>query len=301
MHIPWSDPRCIICHMERPLSTEHLIPEALGGNLTCDFLCRPCNSRLGATFEAAARNDPSIRISAQKLQESIPNLADKLRENQDFFVDGPDGRNRGRIRTGDFRIRARKATDGSLVQPTDIARTSIANMMRKSGSSEASITEALRMLDRAPEGHRVMVSSNLEAVKWAVDKIQLDLSGNRLMSPLVPVKIAFEFLACHLGTAIYQEIPPIEAIRNALLTLDAGSASFRVERLNASDYQPFHGIYFEGNDPHAKVLMQLLGWLAFRVHFPQLQVGGDRYRYTHYLESGEEDFRRIESGCSPIA
>ena len=48
MHIPWTGKRCILCLKEVPLSAEHLIPVALGGVLTCDLLCKDCNSTLGS-------------------------------------------------------------------------------------------------------------------------------------------------------------------------------------------------------------------------------------------------------------
>lgn len=51
------------------------------------------------------------------------------------------------------------------------------------------------------------------------------------------------------------------------------------------------GLYFEGNDPHARVQIVLFGWLGFRVHFYRLAFGGPRLVYTHNLESNEEDLR----------
>ena len=53
-------------------------------------------------------------------------------------------------------------------------------------------------------------------MKWSIEKIDLDFSDSRLMSPLVPLKIAFEFLACHLGTAIYDEAHQLQELRTAL-------------------------------------------------------------------------------------
>ncbi len=47
LKVPWAGDRCILCLTEGPLCEEHLIPEALGGNLTSEFLCVSCNSRLG--------------------------------------------------------------------------------------------------------------------------------------------------------------------------------------------------------------------------------------------------------------
>ncbi len=139
------------------------------------------------------------------------------------------------------------------------------------------------------------LAPGLEAVKWSVKKLQLDLSRSKLMSPLVPLKIGYEFLACHLGCAIYDDAPQMRELRAALRGTLEDDSYFWVERLNASECEPFHGIYFEGNSPYARVLIRLFGWLAFRVHFRRLSVAGPRFIYTHYLDTSCEDIRILES------
>ena len=113
-----------------------------------------------------------------------------------------------------------------------------------------------------------------------------------------PLKIAYEFLALHLGTAVYTDAPPLAELRKVLRQGVENHTCFSVERLTASDYKPFHGLVFEGNDPYAKVLIRLFGWLAFRVHFKHLAVGGDRFQYTHLLDSNEVDWRKFHSAKS---
>lgn len=80
---------------------EHLIPEALGGLLTCEFICQRCNSTFGASFEAKARSDPSVRIAIGKLHAQIPNLARKLNDHQEFYTAGVGPSSRGYIRGGE--------------------------------------------------------------------------------------------------------------------------------------------------------------------------------------------------------
>lgn len=116
------------------------------------------------------------------------------------------------------------------------------------------------------------------------------------MGTVIPLKIAFEFLACHLGTAIYNDLPQLAEIRQALHSGEDAFDAFHVERLNAEEYQPFHGLCFESNDPYAKVQIRLFGWLGFRVHFHRLAVGGPRVVYTYNLESNQESIRVIDNG-----
>ena len=192
-------------------------------------------------------------------------------------------------------VRSRTAEDGSLIQPTDHARRSVATILRKSGVSETPIAATLRKFDEARENQKVTLALGLEVVKWSIEKIQSDLGNSKLMSPLVPFKIGFEFLACHLGLASYDEAPQMQELRRALREMLEDDPCFEVERFNASEYKPFHGICFEGNSPYARVLIRLFGWLAFRVHFRWLSVAGPRFIYTQYLDTNREDIRMLAS------
>lgn len=294
MHIDWTGNKCILCLEKAPLSKEHLIPEALGGTLTCSFLCTHCNSTLGSLFEAATRADPSIRMAVHNLKEHMPELAKKLSEDQPLFVQGPGGQESGKIKRGIFKVKSRTAADGSLIQPTDNGRKSVETILRKSGKGEMPIAAALRKFDETPDNHKITLAPGLEVVKWSTEKIDLDLSSCRLMSPIVPLKIGFEFLACHLGTAIYDEAKQMQELRTALYKMVEDDPCFEVERLNASEYKPFHGICFEGNEPYARVQIRLFGWLAFRIHFRRLSVSGPRFVYTQSLATGSEDLRVLE-------
>lgn len=79
MKVPWFGDRCIICLGNDALSEEHVIPAALGGDLKCDFLCKPCNDLFGSSFEAKARTDPAIRIAVANLRSEIPLIHDHVR------------------------------------------------------------------------------------------------------------------------------------------------------------------------------------------------------------------------------
>ena len=292
MNIQWPGDRCILCLKEVSLSKEHIIPDALGGVLACQFLCEGCNSYLGFSVEAKAKTDPSIRVAVANLKSHIPELANRLMENQDFISYGPGGTERGSVRAGEFRVRSRTREDGSLVQPTDCARKSVQKILRKANADGDVIRQALRAFDKGRENQRVKLPHGLEVVRWPIEKIEPALS-NKIMSPLFPLKIAYEFLALHLGKAIYDEAPQMQELRTTLLESIEDHPSFQIDRLNASEYKPFHGICFEGNDPHCKVLIRLFGWLAFRVHFRRLAVSSSRFVYTHYLDAQEEDLYEL--------
>jgi hypothetical protein len=108
------------------------------------------------------------------------------------------------------------------------------------------------------------------------------------MDPLIPTKTAYEFLSCHVGSDIYDDSLHLSQIRASITNKKMNPDVLYVERLSSNKYEPFHGICFEGNDPYAKVQIRLFGWLAFRVHFLHLSIGGPRYVYTHRLDTNEE-------------
>lgn len=264
-----------------------MIPEALGGRLTCHFLCATCNSRLGREVEGLAKADPTIRLLAAKLSKKIPRLAGRLIEGQEYVSSGPGGPSRGRIKDSEFVVRSQKLPDGSLLQPTPLAANTVRRILERERHDESSISQALRRLKEAPENTRVSLTQTLEVVKWSIESIQPTLDGP-LLNLVVPLKIAYEFLALHLNDAVYQDLPALAAVRSALAGNSIDTTHLLVERLHAPIAKPFHGIVFEGNDPHATMQVRLFGQLAFRIHFKTLSVGGPRFVYTHDLTDNEE-------------
>lgn len=294
MDIPWITPQCILCLTKGSLSVEHLIPASIGGSLTARFLCPACNSNLGRIVEKEAKDDPSIRIALENLKNEIPNLYSAITENQLFTAHSKACAIIGSFKKEDFRVRGKKLSDGSIVLPTEEAKKAINSILSKQGYDNHKIEEVLNKFETMPGNKISSIHPGLEASKWDIEKIEIAFSKTKMLNPLVPFKIAYEFLACHLGQAIYANEPELEEIRSALTRQDAKGSSFQIDRLNADKYRPFHGIGFEGNSPWAQVQIRLFGWLAFRVHFKRLKVHGPRFVYTHFLDKGYEDLRIIE-------
>jgi hypothetical protein len=229
-----------------------------------------------------------------RLAEKIPKLAQRVLKNQPYLGESGAGLVPGYMREAEFRIHSRSYPDGSFVNPTDEARQTIETILRTDGWSPVSIQEALHKFDETKENEKVEIPG-LEVKKWSIDKVRPDFSKNHLMSPLVPLKSAYEFLACLLGTAVCDDSAPLSEIKQALLSLNADCSGVRVDPLHAEQYEPFHGICFEGNNPHASVQIRLFGWLAFRVHFLRLAVSVPKVVYTHYLDSGIEHVQIIRA------
>ena len=294
MRADWPARRCILCLEESALSEEHLIPRALGGIFTCHFLCRACNSRFGSDAEAAAKSDPSILLAARKLHSDIPKLSQRLIESHPHFSTGEGLRISGYIQEGAFRVSPQERNDGSLILPTEEARKAITTMLERDGYGEAPIKRAVETFERLPENRRTSIAHGLDVIKWSVEGVEFDLSQSKLIHPLLPAKIAFEFLALCTGDAICAHDSPLPELRRILTTgIGWDDSILHVERLHTGDARPFHGICNEENPKCSQIQVRLFGCLAYRVRFPRLHIGGPRYAYTHWLATGREDVRII--------
>lgn len=292
MQVPWTYPQCVVCLDANTLTLEHLISKAVGGRLTARFLCKRCNSRLGHVLEGSVKTDPTIRLLVRSMGTRIPALAERVETGQQYHVKGQGPPSRALFKGGQLRVLSAKLPDGSLIQDTRDAARTISNMLRRDGVGEEEISAALKRFRDAPDDHKVELSHSITAVKWSVAEQEPSLDG-ALVNPLVPVKSAYEFLALHLQSAVYERAPPLDAVREALATGAMDEQHLQVERLHAPEATPFHGLVFEGNSPYAKVQVRLFGRLAFRVHFKCLSVGGPRGMYTHDLESNVEDLHEL--------
>jgi hypothetical protein len=62
---------CIFCRNERESSVEHVFPDAIGGTLTIDRVCKPCNDWLGAHVDAHLTDHCGILMKRHLLK--LPN------------------------------------------------------------------------------------------------------------------------------------------------------------------------------------------------------------------------------------
>jgi hypothetical protein len=299
MKVPWFGDRCIICLANDVLSEEHVVPAALGGDLKCDLLCKPCNDLFGSSFEARAKTDPAIRIAVAKLRSQIPLLYDQVEDGQPYLARSGPARVGAIFRPGGPRPRPSKHIDGSLMVPSNDAPEHIKRILKKDGHTPELVQDALMKLETASEGQKVKLSPDVSVINWPTDKAELDFSRGTPLHDLVAVKIAFEFLALISGTAICEDTPALNEIRRALKCA-RGSAAINVERLLAEEYAPFHGICFEGNDPHIKIQVRLFGRLAYRVQFLSLSLDQPKIAYTHNLKTGDQYVREYGPSAETI-
>jgi hypothetical protein len=284
--IPWPGDACIVCLKQAGLSLEHVIPESLHGSLTCKFLCVDCNSFFGHTVDAAAKSDPTIRMAARALENVTPELIGSIEEGQRYIFETDVVSLYCLKRDGQFQGIWHDMPDGSSIVPEDLALGSLRGRMRREGLSSDEIEEAIARYRTAEPGDTVKMSQT-----WSAKKLSAYLAGPDLRAPradpLLFVKIAYEFTALLVGSAIYARSPQLDELRDVLRNLKRDSDAFHVEALLAKEARAFHGIAFEGNTPHAVFQIRLFGKSAYRVQFRRLAVDYEPIAYTNNLESGE--------------
>ena len=282
----WNDRRCIRCTEEATLTKEHLIPRSVGGALECKFVCKPCNDRLGQ-IEANLKSDPAVRLAVENLKDRVPNLWRTMSEGQSYIAKSRAGTVNARFGHGKIRVNPSQQPDGSLIHPTEKAPNVARKMLQKDGATEAQIQEAIRKFEQTPEDSRVTIANGIDIVKWSITETRPALDGE-LLNPVVPMKIAYEYLALHYGEAIFNTI--LDPVRETLGTGERVPETCLVEQLRASQHRPFHGLIVEDNLDHAVVQIRLFGHLVYRVHFIGVLIaGGPLLAYTLHLDTGKED------------
>ena len=231
------------------------------------------------------------RFSGKHLREDIPELSQQLLENHPHITIGPGPRVSGSVRNGEFRAKSQELDDGSLIRPTDETPGAIATMLKRKGYGETPIKLAVQALEAMPESRLTTIAPGLEVINWPVEGVELDLSQSVPLNPILPAKIAFEFLALCVGKEIYADMERQHPDYKIL----------RVERLSSGKFRPFHGICIEDNPEYFQIQVRLFGWPEYHVDFPRLRVGGPRYVYTHWLNSGEDYVSPISTDSTPTA
>ena len=281
----WSTARCILCGSGEDITSEHLIPDCLGGNLVAEFLCKACNSKLGHGAESAVKKDPEIRRAIDRLALSNPASGHKLQQGVPYIGRSEQGEIPGYVREGKFIPSERRLDDGSLIVPEDRSLHHVKRMAKRDSRETYEITgDRLKSLS---SGESIEAAPDIFVTNWHLDSIKPDLGGPEI-DPIVPTKIAFEWLALHSVSAIYENPPQLASVRRQLCEGKLSGDEIRVQRLKAENCRLFHGLAFEGNSPGARVQIRLFGSLAFRVEFSRLSVSGTRCGYTHDLVSGHD-------------
>jgi hypothetical protein len=268
MNLTWTDDRCIVCALalhERlircsktaALTEEHLIPEAIGGRLICNFLCQNCNSQLGQ-IEARLKNNAGIRLAIDNLKSTLPELWATMSNNQRYVAVGPDGTLGAKLKNGEIRVNSSKGIDGSIIRPADDSARTVRTMLQRRGANQDEIANAIAKLKESPEGSRVKIADGIEVLKSTPTAIHPALNSQGIDQRAL-LKVAYEYLALNLGPKILHEY--FDPIRWALSEDGSVPSCCRLEELRVRDpgYQPFHGLAVKRTGSGMTVTIRLFG------------------------------------------
>lgn len=287
MKIPWNHSRCIVCLEQRPLTEEHVIPQSLGGILTCKFLCKGCNSSFGSGFEAQARLAPEVRKAASHLGENLRPLIDSLDRGAVYTSDFDGVTMTSKLRSDGY-FGASKIADGSLVVPDVDTPKRLQSMMTKDRLPKRQIDEAIEKWANAPAGDLVQIGRDYTVRKRKGHPATPTYIEPEL-NPLVPLKAAYQFAALLVGGSIYG--PEFASVQTVLIEQNAEAANDMVVYKTVGQPAPLHGIAFDGGHDAAQFRIRLFGRLDFTVRLPRTVIQTPAVVYTHMLESGEDSLR----------
>lgn len=214
MLIPWNSRTCILCLKEGGMTIEHVIPASLGGKLASRMLCKGCNDGLGHGFESRARLAPELRRAAAGVAAELGALVEALEVGAQYVTHYDDQKVVQKLRS-DGQFGAAKLADQSLIVPEAKAVKHITSILRKNGATEQEVSAAIAKWSEAEGGSSLDVGQNVFVRKW-MNHPSTPTYTETAMSPLVPLKTAYEFVALILGTAILQPAPGLDRIREAL-------------------------------------------------------------------------------------
>jgi len=276
------------------LTREHLIPEAIGGRLACNFLCKHCNDILGQ-LEACLKDDARIRLAINNLKSALPELWASMSEGGSYIAVGPDGTLGAKLKNGEVRVNSLRRPDGCLIQPlTDAAKT-VHTMLRRRSATQEEISNAEMKVKELPEGVRVKVANGIEVVKSAPSTVYPALNSQGI-EPRALLKIAYGYLALHLGSKIFHQY--FDPVRSAFLTggVVPNCCSVQERRVRDGKYEPFHGLAVKNTIRGLVVKIRLFGCLSYSFLFFGLRiVPAKSHCYTLHLDSKQEEWGQFES------
>jgi len=186
-----------------------------------------------------------------------------------------------KYKDGEFLVNTKTEKDGSLIQPTSDAKSQIEKVLKKRGADAEVISVILKSIDNAPVNTMVNIDKTMRIIKWEIETIQPNLAGD-IIGDALPLKIAYEFLACYVGSLIYDR--NVDGIREAIMNKKSHPELYKVEHLSGDYYKPFHGIVLEQKLPYVMIQIRLFGWIAYRVSFLNLGIDNNDKRVIYTLD-----------------
>jgi len=264
MKVPLTFDRCSICLERKPSTSEHIIPQSIGGTLEADIQCVDCNSTLGTELVSQARQDPVLRFAILSLKDQLPDLYSSMEDGQRYIAKDVTGKTvRAKLKSGRFQTQAQKRDDGSIILDTRRGEKNIRQILAKERFTVDMIESAIQRLKETPENQKVSLSQSLGAVRWAIESFFPAIEKPE-MSPRLVVLIAYNFL-CSLVLNEFAFDRRLDFIRTYIVSGEP-SDRITVQSFTSRRYDCYHRIYPEYAQDETRIKLVSFGWLIYVVH-----------------------------------
>jgi hypothetical protein len=220
---------CIFCLKESPPSLEHVFPLAIGGTVTTDRVCEPCNSLLGSRVDSALSDFLPIRTRRAELR--LAGNAGVVPELFEIFTGEATviGQAASRIRTtidkATGKLDHRQLYHASEVITSDGQKVRQITIDARDKGQIPTIIQRERKRHGLPplsSEELTVAASNYLAREVKNPLIKLTLSASFAYLRHAMFKIAYELAFLWLGDP-YLEDPLAVDLRTAILSADVGS------------------------------------------------------------------------------
>ena len=268
--------KCIICHNLKPVSEEHIIPDAIGGNLKIYNVCSMCNSQMGDAIDCLMTDDDFIKYL--RWQYQVKNRDNKTVDIFNAKYGWKDNEAIKVILKKHENSVGNIIYDGTQNPEVKIERLGSSeefNVTLIQGSDYNSIIQKIKRefkkigYDRSIEDikKQVPASSIKGSVQKTLAKHELSIQWFNYL-PCV-IKIAYEYALSRLGEKYASDIYAI--IFREYLVIQKEVPTDIPEQIaieciyNYYEMTNKHTIYFEMNNNKVVINIQLFGCLLFKV------------------------------------
>jgi hypothetical protein len=161
----------------------------------------------------------------------------------------------------------------------------------KTRTKKCQLCPRSKLSTMCPAGH----ANGIEIVKSTPAAVYPALSSQGI-EPRALLKIAYEYLALHLGSKIFHQY--FDPVRSAFQTggVVPNRCSVQERRVRDRKYEPLHGLAVKNTDSGLVVKIRLFGYLSYPVHFFGLQIEPTKsHCYMLHLGNKQEEWGQLES------
>lgn len=249
--------RCIICLKEKSaaeFTDEHVFPEAIGGRVVVQTVCKPCNDRLGNTIDHCLTDH--WLVQGQRMLLKLPGKTGHIPNpiERGAMKDDPSHKLLYKMDANGVPKELHTVTSVERTQSGDGTERIAIRIDKKNGPKLAAMVNKMR----ARAGQPPMTDAEIEAAQ-VVTRVEKPWMEMRVAIDVVEykraiVKIAYELACMWLGDA-YLDDPTAAQLRGCLLDDDWSSKQRVRGVIDLIGEKPEYPFWHDGTRSHLAFAM----------------------------------------------